>query len=99
MPGTPFLLPKPPGLFDSLTETPQFLPNNLRPVRPADWSGEWTYFQTSCASCVCQVRFFFTAEFSSPWALDSPNPELPGPSYCLMRSTVSHVYGVSNLGS
>jgi Cupin len=42
---------------------------------------------------------FFIAEFSSPWALDSPNPELPGPSYCLMRSTVSHVYGVSNLGS
>ena len=98
MPGTPLLLPKAPGLFDSLPEAPQLLPNSLRPVRPADWSGEGTYFQTSCASCVWFHRGIFLARgdarFSQPgtaWSIILPDAE------CVVLFHMST--GVSNLGS
>jgi AraC family transcriptional regulator, alkane utilization regulator len=76
MPGTPFLLLKAPALLDTLTEALQYL------LKTPGWHASVGRGKSmDILSDVLRVlrlsgAVFFTAEFSSPWAVESPNPEL-----------------------
>ena len=96
--GTPAVLADAPESLDALPKALKFL--TVPPDRPGAYGNEAGAAMDVLSDVIRVVRLsgavFFTAEFSSPWALESPNPSL----HCghrdarrRVRRPVSHPHG------
>lgn len=76
--GTPAVLADAPESLDALPKALKFL--TVPPDRPGGYGNEAGAAMDVLSDVIRVVRLsgavFFTAEFSSPWALESPNPSL-----------------------